>query len=68
MTVHAQASPTDAKWSHPSARLGWVTLWVTQKVPPQQPLDCGRIYRLGSSPLPGILSFLSLIINNLCPN
>jgi hypothetical protein len=31
ITVHAQASPTDAKRSHPSARLGWVTFWVTQK-------------------------------------
>src|SRR6267143_5488915 len=30
-TVHAQASPPDAKRSHRSARLGWVTFWVTQK-------------------------------------
>jgi hypothetical protein len=35
ITVHAQASPPDAKRSHSSARLAWVTFWVTQKVPPR---------------------------------
>src|ERR1700694_2700883 len=30
----AHASPTDAKRSHPSTRLRWVTFWVTRKVPP----------------------------------
>jgi hypothetical protein len=35
ITVHAQASPPDAKRSHRSARLRWVTFWVTQKVPPR---------------------------------
>jgi hypothetical protein len=32
--VGAHARPTDTKRSHRSARLGWVTFWVTQKVPP----------------------------------
>jgi len=27
----AHASPTDTKRSHPSARLGWVTFWVTSR-------------------------------------
>ncbi len=31
----AHASPRDAKPSHRSARLRWVTFWVTQKVPPR---------------------------------
>src|ERR1700730_17000537 len=52
-TVHAQASPPDTKRSHRSARLGWVTFWVTQKIPPRQGFDCGGIYGLGSMPLPG---------------
>ena len=30
-TLPAHASPTDAKRSHHSARLRWVTFWVTQK-------------------------------------
>ena len=33
ITVHAHARPTDTKRSHRSARLAWVTFWVTQKVP-----------------------------------
>src|ERR1035438_3870579 len=31
ITLPAHASPTDAKRSHPSAPLAWVTFWVTQK-------------------------------------
>ena len=37
-----------------SACTCWVTMRVTQKIPPRQDLDCGGIYWRGSSPLPGI--------------
>jgi hypothetical protein len=30
ITVHAHARPTDTKRSRRSARLAWVTFWVTQ--------------------------------------
>jgi hypothetical protein len=43
----------------------WVTLRVTQKVPPRQPLERGEIYCRGRIPLLGILCLLSFIINML---
>jgi hypothetical protein len=35
ITVPAHTRPTDTKRSHRSALLGWVTFWVTRKVPPR---------------------------------